>query len=382
MRFHRTRLLTALALLATLAVLAYPAVASAPNGALYSRTQRFGIGVLSDVRYQGVSFPQSLGDYRVLPLKVGWYVDWQYSANPPRAADATLEYMQMLNVRAAAWPPNWTEIQQVAQGARTRGATWIVGNEPEAKYGQGNRTPAEYADIYYEAYTKIKGWDPSAKIAIGGVIQPTPLRLRWLDEAMAAYLAKYGTPMPVDVWNIHMQVLREVPGEWGAEIPAGLTPLPGEAREYTFADCASPAVFKTLVTEFRTWMAARGQRNKPLIISEMGVLQPSEYLAPTKEQGDQLVEAFMVEVFDWLLQTKSDTLGYPTDQNLLVQRWLWYSLNDSFYNEDVSNYDGFNGSLYDFQTKQLTRFGQRLAAYQAPFNNDLTLSIPLVLKRY
>jgi hypothetical protein len=122
----------------------------------------------------------------------------------------------------------------------------------------------------------------------------------------------------------------------------------------------------------RAWLAAKGERAKPLIISEMGVLMPSYYLVedptlsdPEKaELGDRLIEQYMVHTFDWLLSARSVATGCTTDDNLLVQRWLWFSLNDSFYDE-TANPAGFNGALFDYRTQTPTRFGRRLIAYQA-----------------
>jgi hypothetical protein len=137
-----------------------------------------------------------------------------------------------------------------------------------------------------------------------------------------------------------------------------------------------------MVLDFRAWMAAQGERNKPLIISEMGVLYPSIYLVEggseveRQQRGDRAIELFMAETFDWLYNTTDAQLGYPADENRLVQRWLWFSLNDSFYDEDL-NPRGFNGSLYDYQTQRLTRFGIWFMSLQ----HDYGIFLPLVRMR-
>jgi hypothetical protein len=59
-------------------------------------------------------------------------------------------------------------------------------------------------------------------VAAGRIVQPTSLRLRYVDAVLAAYQQLYGAPMPVDVWHIHNYALREERSEWGAEIPLGL----------------------------------------------------------------------------------------------------------------------------------------------------------------
>ncbi len=316
-----------------------------------SDADRFGVGV-SPV-YGRIT------DYDVARLHVGWYSDWWYNANPPHPDN--LDYVQVVSVHHDKYPPDWNRLAQAI--AANPGALWIIGNEPEGVW-QGNRTPAEYARIYGTLYRFIKSRDHTAQIAIGGVIEPTPLRLQWLDMVMAEYQKVYGHKMPVDVWNIHVQILREkgpFPGCndcWGAGVPAGLTGVT-QGRLYEIEDNADPAIFRQLVREFRSWMNARGERNKPLIISEYGVLMPSDYLAPTVEEGDLLVKQFMTETFDFLRTAVDANLGYPADGNRLVQRWLWYSLNDSPAN--------FNGGLFRHDDPaQITTFGEHFAQYTAP----------------
>jgi hypothetical protein len=368
---HLLRILWSVVTLALLGALPLQAA-----GPLFTPQQRFGLGFAPYV-YEGLTrVPQDLGTYQVAPFQVGWYSDWSLHVTPPQPADATIEFVQLLDVQT--WPPRWDEVRAAAQ-ANPR-SLWLIGNEPECP-NQGNRTPDRYATIYHQAYTQIKDADPLATIAIGGVVEPTPLRLRWIEAAMAAYQRDYSTTMPVEVWNIHMQILKEGPGNEGAGVPVGI-PAEG-ARAYTLQDCANVQLFKTLVIEFRTWMAAHGQRDKPLIISEMGVLQPSFYLVEDhgepeeqrKEMGDRLIEQYMMQTFVWLLTAQDATLGCPTDGNRLVQRWLWFSLNGGFY--DGVSRDRFNGSLVDYRDHSLTRFGRALVSFQ-----EMTprLHLPLVLR--
>ena len=88
------------------------------------------------------------------------------------------------------------------------GRTWLIGNEPDVRW-QDNVKAEDYAVAYHNAYTAIKGADITTEVAIGGISQVTPIRLRYLDQIWAAYQTKYGEAMPVDVWNIHAFVLRE-----------------------------------------------------------------------------------------------------------------------------------------------------------------------------
>jgi len=151
-----------------------------------------------------------------------------------------------------------------------------------------------------------------------------------------------------------VNILQEKAGSWGAEIPAGLTAT--EGRLYTLRDNANPDIFRQLVVEFRQWMKDEGFDNKPLIISEYGVLMPSDYLADDIPSGDQMVIDFMRASFDFLVNAKDPTLGYPADANRLVQQWLWYSLNDQPF--DPATGRGSNGALFShLDPRQITKFG-------------------------
>jgi len=120
--------------------------------------------------------------------------------------------------------PSLTDIGAVAQAQP--GALWLVGNEIDRRDwyrgGQDEMLPELYATAYHDIYTAIKAADPTAQVAIGGLIQATPLRLAWLDRMWESYTQQYGTDMPVDVWNVHNFVLREVFQNYGANIPPRL----------------------------------------------------------------------------------------------------------------------------------------------------------------
>ena len=265
------------------------------------------------------------------------------------------------------WPPNWGAIDYILQ--TNPGALWIIGNEPDrpdfadGTPGQDNCTPEEYAERYHTCYTYIKTRDPHAQLSAPGIVHPSALRLRWLDLVLDAYEARYGEAMPVDTWNIHIQILREVRDDWGCDIPPGLPDDRGE--DYQVNDAANVEVFRQKVVAFRQWMRDRGQRGKPLILSEYGVTMPSGYGylgGRDKEAGDQMVIDFMLGSFDYCLTATDAELGYPADANRLVQRWAWYSLNHrlSDFGATPPVLVPANGSLFDWEAPYpgtLTRFG-------------------------
>ncbi len=307
------------------------------------RLCRFGVGAGTDI-----------ASYDVNGLRIGWYVDWTATLSPVRPGG--IAYMPTIRLRQAG-PDSYTYAPSgsalSATVASNPGAIWLIGNEPDRRYWQDSLEPHMYARAYHELYYLLKGLDPTAQVAAGGIVQPTPLRLRYLDMVLESYHEQFGEPMPVDVWNIHAFILRErscdcYPEDcWGAEIPPGIDECDGML--YTIQDNDDLEIFKEHIVRFRQWMAERGYQDRPLIITEFGVQMWPDYGFPPDR-----VNAFMDATFDYLM-TATSTLGYPADDYRLVQRWAWYSLAD----------DHFNGWLFDPATKARTVFGDNFAAYTA-----------------
>jgi hypothetical protein len=228
------------------------------------------------------------------------------------------------------------------------GALWLIGNEPDVKW-QDNLEPQKYAQLYHSVHAIIKNADPSAQVAIGGVTQPTPLRMQYLDIVLASYKEQFGQEMPIDAWNVHAFVLREELGSWGVDIPPGLPDEHGMLYEIDDGDNLD--IFRQQIVDFRRWMKDRGYQNYPLIVSEYGILMPEDYgFAPER------VEAFLRASFDFFLTAQDSALGYPEDNYRLVQRWCWYSLAAS---DDIYP----TGNLFDPETKQITPLGHGWANY-------------------
>lgn len=274
----------------------------------------------------------------------GWYLSWGVKAAP--AGSPAIRFAQMVRVHAGRFTPDLAAIRAAARA--NPGATWLIGNEPDVVW-QDNATPEQYAAQYGILYPAIKAADPAAQVAIGGVSQPTPLRMAYLDRILAAYRAQFGAAMPVDVWNVHAFILREERGAWGVDIPPGMAEDAGTL--YEIGDHAAMAIFRQQIVDFRRWMAERGLRDKPLIVSEYGILMPESYGFPP-----ELVADFMVDTFDFFLTAQDDEIGYPADENRLVQAFCWYSIADTMYPTP---------NLFDPQTTALTPVGEMFVAYVA-----------------
>jgi hypothetical protein len=308
-----------------------------------NRLCRFGIGAPSDI----VRYP-------VNQLRIGWYLDWGASLNPARPGG--IAYLQTLRLHQTG-SDSYTSSPQgsdlLGMIAANPHSLWLIGNEPDRRIWQDDIEPHVYAKAYHELYDQIKTADPTARIVAGNIVQPTPLRLQYLDMVLASYQATYKQPMPVDVWNIHAFILNEVSCDydptncWGADVPPGINAPYG--IRYDIQDNDSLVIFKQFIVDFRQWMADRGYQERPLIITEYGVLMPTDYGFPPSR-----VNAYMNGTFDFL-STATGPTGFSADKGRLVQAWAWYSLADQ----------NFNGWLYNSQTKARSPYGDNFAGYTA-----------------
>jgi len=254
----------------------------------------------------------------------GWYLNWSTNdyAQEDSLADLGMEFTPMVRLRAEGLHPDVYTIYRLAQ--EKPGRTWLIGNEPDVRW-QGDAPPDEYACLYHQAYQTIKLADPSAQVANGGISQITPLRLRYLDAVWASYRAQFGTQMPVDIWNMHLFILREEEGNWGVGVPPGFDGAT-DGVPWDVEDHDKLALVEEQVRRMRGWMAAHGQRDKMLYITEYGILIPAEFgFTPSR------VVQFMVGSFDLLTELRDPETGYPADDNRLAQRWVWFSTRDRLY---------------------------------------------------
>ena len=221
------------------------------------------------------------------------------------------------------------------------GADWFIGNEPDRRHFQDDIEPHVYAAVYHELYTLIKMADPTARIFAGTIVQPTPLRLQYLDMILASYEQQQGgASLPADGWSIHNFILNEASCDypdswgncWGAEIPPGLDDHFGEF--VAIQDNDNIDLFQDRIVAFRQWMFDRGYGDLPLSVSEYGILMTEDLGFP-----DTRVNAFMNASVNYMLTATDPVLGDPHDGNRLVQTWSWYSTG-------IPN-DPFNGYLFE-----------------------------------
>lgn len=119
----------------------------------------------------------------------------------------------------------------------------------------------------------------------------------------------------------------------------------------------------TQIRLMRGWMAEHGQRNKPLINTEFGILMGEELGFDYPRVRDYMLGAFDLltnspQIFD-------AQIGMPDDGNRMMQQWVWFILA----------LDYFNGSrihtgLMDPATGALRPLGRDYGNYVAALRTD------------
>lgn len=384
----RFRILSPITLIAALLIGALPAhaaVAAEPDPAQAAVTNQtlFLPAVAQDpAAYCRFGVNKDIDTVNIAPLRAGWYLN--YSART-RATSIPRGVEYFLTIRltqpdpntddfeysiSANWAPT-TEEMLLNTIRNNPGAHVFIGNEPDRRDrkvgGQDAIEPRVYALAYQHLYNLIKGVDDSTIIIAGSIVQPTELRLRYLDRVLAEYRSAFGAPMPVDAWAIHNFILNEQRDNWGADIPPGFDDVDEGMVITDVDDIVRVDIFAEQIRRFRIWMANNGYRNTPLYVSEYGVLFP--VLCDLNDDGildecfpqfdPPAVNQFMNQTFDYMLNAIDPNIGYPADNNRLVQRFSWYSIYDK----------GFNGNLFT-ETNAISEIGSNYAAYTARLHSE------------
>jgi Glycosyl hydrolase catalytic core/CARDB len=390
----RTQWLFRSALAVLVAVLSLWVIAAAISAAAVSTS-----GVAAHIRDEslvsgaGTNFPNcrfgvggGVVGYDVASLNAGWYMDWSTQISPARPNG--IEYAQLVRFQPVlggySFTPSTATLLSIISA--NPGSIWLVGNEPDSPW-QNNLVSQDYARAYHQVYNLIKQSDPSARIGVASIVEPTPVRLQYLNAFVTAYQQMYGGLPPADFWSIHSYILREIDfsdpqacqsgqicseppySVWGAYIPTGLTATRGIL--YTMWQMFSQAIFQQRLLDFRTWMSQWGYRDTPLYITELGELFPY----PPDISGDPYVDengvpitegrvaAFMTGTFNILTSLTDTSVGYPADANRLVQRWIWYSVSDGT----------FGGALFDPTSHTRRPLGNAFAAYTSAISPSVDL---------
>jgi hypothetical protein len=297
----------------------------------------------------------------LLPLSAGWFVDFSFFAQERD----NIQYIPVIRIKqdknGCTYLPSYRVDPALTDNLIDlhRGAIWVIGNEPDrgpdggecSKGAQDDVQPEMYARAYHDLYWYIKTRDSTARVANAGVVQVTPGRLQYLEKVWNAYRTYYHTDWPVDIWNIHIYILPEVYYDSGkpngiSSTAVGTDPALGiresgndktrcaDPKVYCWAEHDDVNEFAKQVVAMRTWMKSHNQQSKALMLSEWSVLYP--YIWPDHpgdcfhdEYGNcftpERVRNWMNHSMDWMESAKDPALGYPRDENRLVQRWVWFS---------------------------------------------------------
>ncbi|HIE56244.1 MAG TPA: hypothetical protein EYP90_13910 [Chromatiaceae bacterium] len=355
-------------------------------------------------RYGVASFNTADNPY-IDQLDAGWMVD--FKVNLSRSVPSGVEYVPIIRigqqrdsqtgVRLDNYylkePASFTALGTIVDA--NPGKLWLVGNEVDRYYWQDDVMPQVYAKAYHDIYAFIKQRDPSAQIAISGLVEVTPGRLQYLDIVWDTYLDLYDTPMPVDVWNMHVYILPEIKDNGqgsNAAVALGTDPALAKLESiktdgsgyydcaldnvYCYAEHDDMTIFAKQVTDMRQWMKDKGLQNKPLILSEFSLLysydggpdgacflmdENSKCFNPTR------VNQFMTNAFNYLENAADPNLGYPADNNRLVQQWLWFAINDSAPETPNKLVEYVNGNPTSF-TSMGTNFKNYVAGKASTVN--------------
>ena len=335
------------------------------SGSEYTNTP-FSSNSIANCRY-GIVAGRS--EYVHVPrIGAGWFLDFNPPDRPKLIPENNAEFVHVFKTfqeksAYGQYLPSYKTIVPLNEEfasylQENPGDLWLIGNEVDRgpdpgkiEGGQGDMYPEIYAQAYHDVRAFIKKHDPTARTALSGLVQVTPGRLQYLDKVWNAYQQQYGTPMPVDIWNMHIYILPEVEVDGltpngianialGSDPTLGKRSSGGKAQLCTDPDVYCSAehddidIFVEQVFAMRHWMKEHGQQQKPLILSEFSIIYPfvddgnSCYLSD--EYGNcftpDRVSTFMAAAFDHLSLLKDEQLGYAMDDNRLVQQWLWFSM--------------------------------------------------------
>lgn len=186
------------------------------------------------------------------------------------------------------------------------GNWWMVGNEPNDPH-QDHLSPGAYAAYYHRFSELAARLDPTYRVMPAGIANAD---WGWAHDFRESYRFQYGRYPRVDAWNIHNYLLGGEHAPWALD------------------------EFQRRILVFRDWMTRVGEGDKPLVLSEFGVLQRT--LPDGTPVPPERVIAFMQDSVRWMASSG------------LVHSWAWFA-----------TYSGglFGGELTDAQDA-LTPYGE------------------------
>ncbi|MFK7805108.1 MAG: hypothetical protein AB8G95_25975 [Anaerolineae bacterium] len=229
------------------------------------------------------------------------------------------------------------------------GRIWIIGNEVDREQFQDSLLPETFARAYHDAYAYVKKVDPTAQIAVSGLVNFAPDRKQYLDLVFNEYRRLYGHDMPVDIWTMHAYNLwgrsfgSQTSDAGGSAIALGTDPnlvwqnaiengifkpeLCSREDVICVKEHDDVALFQQQVVSMRQWMKNHGYQEKPLILTEWGLNLTSLFCDENNNRiTPQRAADFLTSTVNWMNTHTDSELGYSLDDGRLVQRWAWFTI--------------------------------------------------------
>ena len=131
---------------------------------------------------------------------VSWFYDWTTGSNDDWAISKAsgIEFVPMLRVELEL---HKTQILHIINARGYRGY-WLIGNEPNNSRPAGDQLNfAEAAEAYGKILYYIRGFDPTAKFILPGLVESSSW---WIRKLSDAWLARWGELPPVAGWSVHL----------------------------------------------------------------------------------------------------------------------------------------------------------------------------------
>lgn len=254
-----------------------------------------GCGVRHSPPLFGTKFGVGIGDAPLTAAQLGqlgpvWYMDWSWS-KPPVPGHERLYVINCDEVQSQG--------SRIAAAMKASGPSWwALGNEPNDP-NQDNRTPEEYA-VLYRTFEDWAAEAPQCGILPAGIANAD---WQWAQQFRQSFLDQFGRYPRVDGWNIHNYILEP-----------GLDP-------YDVGE------FSRRIDAFDKWMESIGDGDKPLFLTEFGVLYGSGCCDRPVDPPERL-QQFMLGTVDWLKSSGK------------VQAWAWFATYSRRYNGSLMSPDG------------------------------------------
>jgi hypothetical protein len=219
-----------------------------------------------------------------------WYMDWRWE--PPAIEGHDRLYV----IRCWQVKPDRGAIERAMRASAP--AWWSLGNEPNDP-NQDNVSVEEYAELYRE-FESWASQSPGVHIASAGIANAD---WQWAEAFREAFRVKYGRYPRIDAWNIHNYVLEP------------------EFDPYDVTE------FQQRILAFRHWMESIGDGDKPLFLTEFGVLYGDGCCGRPVDPPDRL-QAFMSQSINWMIESQA------------IDCWAWFSSRCELFNGDLMTADG------------------------------------------